>query len=252
MALAIAFEGCAGRSAFSIGATLGLIEAGVRPRLIAGASSGAIVAALLAADTGDAMEQAWLDGAGKAVWQPSAILKGGWPLRMSHIVGDAMRAVFDDRRLSSLPLPLAIPVTHLSPVGLSRRILTREDEMSVVDAVLASCFIPGPYSRLIRVDGKIGFDGAWQLRTPIDAAEALGGSRIILVSGHAREGVVTGFPRVRQVPVPAHCRLLRPEAPLGLGPFDTDRERNRSAIAHGKAAASRFVERESAWLDQAS
>jgi NTE family protein len=252
VALAIAFEGCAARSAFSVGVAQGLHEAGVRPTLIAGASSGAIVAALLAADDAAAIEAAWMYGAGAPVWVPSAVLGARWPLRMSDVVGDALRAAFGGRMLSDLPLPISIPVTHVSPLGRTRRMLTRNDEIGVVEAVLGSCFIPGPYSRVIRIDGRIAFDGAWQLRTPIDAARRMGGSGIILVNGHSRDGIATGFPLVRQIPVPADCRVIRPLSPLALGPFDTDRDRNREAIVCGRGRALQFVREQAAWLSQAS
>ena len=252
MALAIAFEGCASRSAFSLGAAIGLHEAGVRPELVAGASSGAIVATLLAADDAAAMEAAWMNGAGAPVWVPSAVLRGRWPLRMSDVVGDALRAVFGERLLCDLPLPVTIPVTHLSPSGRTRRLLTREDRIAIVDAVLGSCFIPGPYSRIVRIDGRIAFDGAWQLRTPIDAARSMGASKIILVNGHVRDGIATGFPWVSQIPVPADCRVIRPRSPLALGPFDTDTDRNREAIARGRRCAIQFVREQAAWLSQAS
>lgn len=252
MSLGIAFEGCAGRSAFSLGVAAGLYEAGVRPHGIAGASSGAIVAALLAGDRAGDMEQAWMSAAGSPVWAPSEILRGGWPLRMSYVVGGAMQAVFGDLTLSELPLPIGIPVTHMVGGRLTRRFLTRDDPIRVADAVLASCFVPGPYSRVIRIDGLVAFDGAWQLRIPFDAAQELGASRIIVVGGHAVDGIATGYPRVRRIPVPANCRLVRPRTPLAVGPYDTDRDRNLSAIAAGRRAALQFIDEQTAWIDQAS
>ena len=160
--------------------------------------------------------------------------------------------MFRDSRLSDLPCPISIPVTHLSSTGLTRRFLTNDDPITIVDAVLASCFVPGPYSRVIRIHGRVAFDGAWQLRIPFDAARALGVARIILVGGHAVDGVATGFPLVTRIPLPDDCRLLRPAESLEMGAYDTDPARNRSAIAAGRRAAAQFIERHTDWLAQAS
>lgn len=250
MALGIAFEGCAGRAAFSAGVAMRLHELGLLPTLAAGASSGSIVAAFAAADRARDLEDAWLGGADRPVFRPGAIMEARWPFRMSDLVGDAVRHVFGNLRLDQLPRPVAIPVTLIGLSGRVRRTLTRDDPVPVVDAVLGSCFIPGPYSRVIRIGGRAAFDGAWQFRIPLQDAIALGASRIIAVCGHPRKTLAAGFPFVRHLPLPDDCRVIQPRAPLPLGPYDTDAGRIRDAIRRGRKAAEEFVSEERLWLDQ--
>ena len=252
MALGIAFEGCAGRAAFSAGVAMELQRCGQMPDLIAGASSGAIVAVFAAAGRAGELEQSWLTSAGSPVFSPTALLRLAWPFRMSEIVARAMSQAFGGLRLDELPRSVAIPVTFIGVEGRSRRVLTRADAVPVVEAVLASCFVPGPYSRVIRIDGRPAFDGAWQERAPLKEAQDLGASRVIVVNGHPRETLATGYPFVRQVPLPADCRVIRPRLPLALGGYDTDESRIRAAIQAGRRAASRFLERESDWMTQGS
>jgi predicted acylesterase/phospholipase RssA len=250
VALGIAFEGCAGRAAFSAGVATRLHELGILPTLAAGASSGSIVAAFASADRVGDLEEAWMSGAGRPAFQPRAILEARWPFRMSDLVGDAVRSIFGRLRLDQLPNPVAIPITLVGLSGRVRRTLTRQDPVPVVDAVLGSCFIPGPYSRIIRIDGRAAFDGAWQFRIPLQDAKALGARRIIAVCGHPRQTLAAGFPFVRHLPLPGNCRLIQPRAPLPLGPYDTNIDRIRDAIRRGRESAEVFVREERKWLDQ--
>lgn len=252
MPLGIAFEGCAGRAAFSAGVAMELQRAGQEPDFIAGASSGAIVAVFAAAARAEELEETWLAAAGSPVFVPSALLRLSWPFRMSDIVAGAIHRAFGGMRLDELSRPVAIPVTFVGINGRSRRVLTRADAVPVLDAVLASCFVPGPYSRVIRIDGRPAFDGAWQVRAPLEEARDLGASQVIVVNGHPRETLAAGYPFVRQVPLPANCRVIRPRSPLALGGYDTDESRIRAAIQAGRIAASRFLERESRWISQGS
>ncbi len=251
MTLGIAFEGCAGRSAFSVGAALELIEQRVWPAIFSGASSGAIVAAFLAAGRPAELESAWLRAAGRPVFRPGMLLHGRWPFRMSDVVGEPLRQAFGDQSLTDLPHEVAIPVTLMSLRGRRHRLLTRQDTVAVVDAVLASCFVPGPYSRVIRIDGHPAFDGAWRIRTPLDDCTRLGASRVIAVHGHPRDEIASGFPFARHLPVPERCRVLRPSRPVPVGAYDTDLLRIRATIGAGRHAAREFLTRNADWLDQA-
>jgi len=235
--LGFAFEGCAGRAAFQVGVAAQLNAMGMQAEFVAGASSGAIVAALIAGGHGGRLEEIWLGAAGRPVFQPARLLRAGWPFAMSSIVGDALEDLFGARRLPALRLPIAIPVTLLTARGRRRRILTRADDIGIVEAVLASCFIPGPYSRTIVVDGCLGFDGAWEIRTPVDAVQGLGATRILAVVANPARELQLGFPTRATMPPPRGCTIIGPASELRLGPWDTDDGRIRDAIAAGRRAA---------------
>lgn len=252
MTLGIAFEGCAGRAAFSAGVAMRLEELGLMPHRIAGASSGAIVAAFVASGQAAELGPAWLSAAGQPVFLAREMSRFRWPFRMSRLVGDAVRTALGDTRIDQLARPVAIPVTLIGSSGLSRRVLTRNDAVPVVDAVLASCFIPGPYSRLIRVDGRPAFDGAWQFRIPLRDLAGLGATRMIAVLGHPRRTIAQGFPFVRHAPITGDCRIIAPSAPLALGAYDTDPERITSAIETGRRAAEIFARDHNDWIRHGS
>jgi len=241
--LGIAFEGCAGRAAFHAGVVDGLHGAGLAPAYVAGASSGSIVAALVAAGLPHRLVDIWRSAVGQAVFRPRRILRGRWPFAMSQIVGDAVEAVFQTRRLESLALPIAIPVTLVGLRGKRRRILTRDDDISVVEAVLASCFIPGPYSRMVAIDRCLAVDGAWDVRTPVEAVLRLGASRVIAVVANPELELQLGYPTRDRLRPPADCVVVGPAEPLPVGAWDTDAERVGRAIEAGRMAAARFVSR---------
>ncbi len=245
----VALEGCAGRAAFQIGVLDWFERRGIRPAAVAGASAGSIVAATVAFGRLGDLEDIWLGVAGSRVVRPERIVKLGWPLAMSDIVGTAMAAAFPGQTLADALLPLSIPVTHCQPAP-TRRLLTRQDRIDVTDAVLASCFVPGPYHRVIRIDGRAAFDGAWLLRTPVDAAAP--GQPVLAIVSNPEGHLKTGFFRPATRAWPPGCRVLHPDRPLPVGSYDTDLERMRSTIAEGRRAAATFARREERWLAELS
>ena len=144
MTFGLAFEGCAGRAAFHVGVVEWLTERGARPAAVAGASSGSIVAATMAMAEPPPMREIWLDTAGSRVFQPGRVLKGHWPFRMTDIVGEGVRGVLGDTRLRDLHRPIGISVTQLTLAGWRRLALDKSHDITAVEAVLASCYIPGP------------------------------------------------------------------------------------------------------------
>ena len=239
--LGLAFEGCAGRAAFHAGVVDRLSAAGLHPGCVAGASSGSIVAALVAGGLTERLPEVWLSAAKQPVFQPRRLFRGRWPFVMSSIVGDAVEEQFGSMRLKDLILPIAIPVTLLTLRGRRRRVLTRADDVTVVEAVLASCFIPGPYSRLVLVDGCPAVDGAWEIRTPVEALRGLGANRVLAVVANPAGELQLGFPTRECQPPPVGCVVVSPEQTLSVGAWDMDRRRIEEAIQSGRVAAEQVL-----------
>src|SRR5262245_3480200 len=149
------------------------------PDAVSGASSGALIAGALAIGRANELRSVWTELFGSRVCEPRRLLRLRWPFRMSEIVGGVARRYFADRLLGDTRLPIAIVVTQLRRRGFARRVLTARDPVPLADAILASCFLPGPYSRMVPIDRRLTVDGAWLCRVPIDAAALLGARRVI-------------------------------------------------------------------------
>jgi predicted acylesterase/phospholipase RssA len=249
MTTGIAFEGCGCRAAFHVGVLDWLSARGFQAGAVAGASSGALIAAAAGLGRIDALRPAWLERLGTPVIQWRRLLSGRWPAVMSDIVSGATREHLADASMADSRLPLAIVVTQLGVHGRMHRILTRDDPVSMSRAVLASCYIPGPYSRMYTIDRRPCFDGAWLERVPIRAAQAIGARRVIACVSDYAGRLLSGaiWPSELQAPDVEHC-VLSPVEPLPLGTFDFDADRTRRCFEIGEASASRFAERNEAWL----
>jgi predicted acylesterase/phospholipase RssA len=81
----IAFEGCACRAAFHVGALEWLSEHGFRAAAVAGASSGSLVAAAVAMNRHEGLRAAWMDLVGSPVGDWRRVLRARWPFRMTEI-----------------------------------------------------------------------------------------------------------------------------------------------------------------------
>ncbi len=243
----IAFEGCAGKAAFHVGVVDWMLRHGLKPSAVAGASSGSIVAAAIAAGRGSELTDVWMAAGGTPVFQPRRLLTGSWPFAMSDIVGNPVRAMLGGIRMDELDSPLAISVTHLG-LRRRRRVLTNRDVVLVADAVMASCFLPGPYGTHVPIDGRPTIDGAWAVRTPVDTLAHASTRTVACVSnddGH----LIAGFFRPRFLPVPDDCRVLCPAAPLPVGGFDLNVAGMRATIQSGRASAEAFFSDNAAWLE---
>ncbi len=251
MSLGFAFEGSSCRSAFGVGAAQRLAELGVVPDVVAGASSGSVLAAAIATDRGDALPEVWLEVSARArYFQPRRLLRGRWPLTMSHILRGALTEWLGATRLSETTRPIALLVTRLRPTGPRVQVLTGRDDVGLVEAVLGSCFIPGPYSRPIRIGGRLVVDGAWMMRVPAAEALALGADRVIAIVTDEEHRNIGGLFRKRTHPWPPGVRALGPLGPMQISGFDFDVAKHRAAMAMGRESAEMFVRENEAWLDQ--
>lgn len=242
--LSVAFEGCACRAAFHVGVVSVFDREGVAPEQVAGASSGALVAAIWRFGRADELREIWLSRAGHTrVFEPHRLLRGRWPGRMSHVLRGHLDA-YAHLRMPDIP-GLNIAITRVGLRGPRPVVLTAADDVRVLDAVLGSCFIPGPYSRPVVVQRRLAVDGAWFDRVPIDAVPV--GRRVAVVSDPAGRRLA-GFPRTRRLDWPSDVRVLAPNAPLPLSGFDFDGPGTHAAVAIGEASAERFLRRNDRWL----
>lgn len=241
----VAFEGCALRAAFHIGVARWWDERGVRPLAIAGSSSGSLVAAAWAADALDVLEERWLDLVGRArPVELRRIARGRWPGRMSHILREGLEQDHGQLRMSDVP-KLRIAVTRLGLRGRRMQVIDRFSDVRVVDAVLGSCFIPGPYSRPVWIGGRPVVDGAWVERAPVRFLPP--GRRVAVVSEPSLT-LRAGLVRTRTLPTPPDVRILGPEQELRARGFVFDQDAAREGIAAGRRAAERFTRASPRWL----
>jgi predicted acylesterase/phospholipase RssA len=247
--LGIAFEGCACRAAFQVGAIEWLSEQGFRPTAAAGASSGSLVAAALALGRVGELREAWMEVAGSAVCDWSRVLRGRWPFLMTEIVGGAARRRFADALMADTSIPLGIPVTVWEPWRFRRQLFTARHPLRIAAVVQASCFFPGPYWQMVPLEGRPTFDGAWLARVPVDDVATLGARKVIACSSNVDGRLLRGAIRPTDVPRPsADFRVLFPIEPLALGAFDFNTERSLQALAIGRDSAAAFVDRHRDWL----
>jgi predicted acylesterase/phospholipase RssA len=251
-AFSIAFEGCGCRAAFHVGAIEWLAEHNLFPATVAGASSGALVAAATAVGRVTDLRPVWTELFGSRVCEMGRLLRGRWPFRMSEIVGGAATKYFGDRLLADTLIPLSIVVTQLRASGFRRRALTAHDPVSLANAILASCFIPGPYSRMVPIDRRLTVDGAWLGRAPIREAAQLGSLKVIACVSDSAARLLRGalWTRAMAVPDDVDCRVLAPIAPVPVGAFDFDRAATLETFAIGRASAEVFADKNREWLCQ--
>lgn len=248
--LGIAFEGCGCRAAFHVGALEWLTAERITFTAVAGASSGALIAGAAAIGRVADLRPAWTELLGTRVCDFRRALRGRWPFRMSEIVGGAAERYFGTRLVGDTLIPLGIVVTQLRSRGFERRTVTSRDEVRLAAAVRASCFIPGPYSRMVLIDRRLTFDGAWLGRVPIREAHELGARKVIACvaddAGRLLRGALRAIPAT--APAAANYRVLFPIRPLPIRTFDFNATATRASFEIGRASAEAFVAREREWL----
>jgi NTE family protein len=192
----LALGGGGVRGAAHLGVLRALREAGVPVAGLAGTSAGALAAAAFAfglplepsivvealSDPGLARLEA-----GGAVGRTRRLLAA---LRAPALVDgtglrEGLEDLFGGRRLEESPVPLALVAADLStgePVALR--------EGPVVEALLASCAVPGVFPPVL-LEGRLLVDGGVSEKVPVSAAEGLAGPHPVIavdVSNPAPEG----------------------------------------------------------------
>jgi NTE family protein len=157
-----------------IGVIRALEERGVKPEIVCGSSIGALVGAAYASDELDQLE-AWVTG---LTWTTVVRLmdltwRGGL-IRGARLF-TLFRSIFEDREIPELPIPYGAVATELNS---GRELWLRQGK--VLEAVRASCAMPGLFTPVIR-DGALLVDGGLVNPVPVSMCRALGAELVIAV-----------------------------------------------------------------------
>ena len=158
-----------------IGAIRALEERGVRPDMVCGTSIGALVAAAYAAGELDGLEK-WVTGLAwttvvrlmDITWRPGGLIRGQ---RLFNLFRDT----FKDADIAELQMPFGAVATELSS---GRELWLREGK--VLEAVRASCAMPGLFTPVIR-SGAVLVDGGLVNPVPVSMCRAMGADLVIAV-----------------------------------------------------------------------
>jgi NTE family protein len=159
-----------------IGVLRALQDIGIRPTVVAGASTGSLVAAAFASEQLDALES-WVRTLTKMdVWRLlDATFTGGGMIRGNRL----MRAVaeqLEDQPIDTLPHPFGAVATDLYS---GEEIWLRQGSM--LEAVRASSGLPGLFTP-IRHQGRWLIDGGVVNPVPVSLCRALGADYVIAVN----------------------------------------------------------------------
>jgi NTE family protein len=157
-----------------IGAIRALEARGVKPDMICGSSVGALVGAAYAASELDKLES-WVTG---LAWLTVVRLmdltwKGG--LISGNRLFKLFRTMFEKRDIAELPVTYGAVATELAT---GREVWLRHGDL--LDAVRASCAMPGLFAPVLREDVLL-VDGGLVNPVPVSMCRALGADIVIAV-----------------------------------------------------------------------
>jgi NTE family protein len=157
-----------------IGAIRALEERGVKPDIVCGTSVGALVGAVYASGELDQLER-WVSSLGwtTVVRLMDLTWRGG--LIRGNRLFSLFRSTFQDRDISELPVIFGAVATELAS---GREVWLREGK--VMDAVRASCAMPGLITPVVR-NGTVIVDGGLVNPVPVSMCRALGADLVIAV-----------------------------------------------------------------------
>ena len=157
-----------------IGAIRGLEERGVGPDVVCGTSIGALVGAYYASGELDQLEH-WVRGLGwTTVVRLLDITWRGGLIRGQRLF-NLFRSTYADRDIAELPITFGAVATELYS---GRELWLRNG--NVLDAVRASCAMPGLFTPVVR-DGAVVVDGGLVNPVPVSMCRALGAEVVIAV-----------------------------------------------------------------------
>jgi NTE family protein len=157
-----------------IGAIRALEERGVRPDVVCGTSIGALVGAFYASGQLDKLER-WVTGlAWTTVLRLMDVSFRGGVIRGQKLF-TLFRTIFEDRDISELEMPFGAIATELSS---GREIWLQHG--SVLDAVRASCSMPGLFTPVVHNE-MVLVDGGLVNPVPVSMCRARGADLVIAI-----------------------------------------------------------------------
>lgn len=157
-----------------IGAIRALEERGIKPDLVCGTSVGALVGAAYASGELERLEK-WVTGlAWTTVVRLMDLTWRGGLIRGTRLF-TLFRTIFEDRDIDGLPVPYGAVATELYS---GREVWLRHGK--VLDAVRASCAMPGLFTPVVR-DNVVLVDGGLVNPVPVSMCRALGAELVIAV-----------------------------------------------------------------------
>jgi NTE family protein len=262
----LVLSGGGAKAAYEAGLGLALHERGVVPAAVAGTSSGALNAALLAAGEPERLAALWRSIRREDVFQyPAATVFGGllpgWlgliPLRHARALLDpaplrrTIEREVDFARLRASPIRLLVLAADLV-AGAPRRF---DNASLTVDALVASVTVPGLFPA-VAADGAVLVDGGVVQRAPtLELLDAERLDRLLVVQGYGADGLGgetiqpvlerafelalarevrrdIELARFRHPGVEIH--LVQPSEPLRLRPLDFDGARLAALLDLGR------------------
>ena len=268
-ALALVLSGGGAKGAWEAGVASALVVRGEPVRLIAGSSSGALTAAMIADGRLDRLEAIWRTITRDQVYalRPSVFFAGLLPGWLTLLGVNTAGSLFDPRPLRAL-IETAIDLERVR--GSNVRVLAVttdlgrgvkrvfDNETLTVDALMAAASVPGAFPP-VEIDGAFLVDGGVTGRAPVLEAVETGVpvDRILVVMGFTLEerrerptsirkaleaafeiAMTTQIQRDAELARLRHpaidVQVLAPSAPLNLRPQDFDSARTGPAYDLGQ------------------
>jgi NTE family protein len=269
---ALVLSGGGAKGAYEAGVAAVFVERGLRIRLVAGSSAGALNAAMVADGRMDRLEALWRGLSRDRVYslRTGVLFAGLLPGWLTLLALDRAGSLFDPRPLGELiDASLDLDRVRASPVrllvitsDLARREPRLFDNQSITrEALMAAAAVPGAFPA-VDVDGALLVDGGLTGRAPVLEALAAepGVARAVVVMSYApdergappttmRRALEEAFEmgmihqirrdvelaRLKFPEVEVH--LLQPSAALALRPLDFDQDGIARALERGRADA---------------
>jgi len=157
-----------------IGVIRALEERDVKPEVVCGTSIGALVGAAYASGELDRLEK-WVTGlAWTTVLRLMDLTWRGGLIRGTRLF-TLFRSIIEDRDISELPMTYGAIATELES---GRELWLRRG--NVLEAVRASCAMPGLFAPVVR-DGTVLVDGGLVNPVPVSMCRALGADLVVAV-----------------------------------------------------------------------